>query len=295
MVKRNIIKDSMDGAIVEAKQEYTKQLCNVIKPVVYETIFDIYTHVVERTNDMDNILIEFQDALKDIPRWNADVITENVDNVLLNCTFFNDLLSVVFLSNVRILSAVRMNNSGKKKIKIVVPTNEKFIHEIFKNVAKNIYNNPYLYSIKKYDGNVTNNISEVFELINLTIEDTIRNLLPFQNIIESYVRQPEDEEEDIEELEDIQEDIQEDCVDEPVKHEPSTSMVNTNPIEDFEVEENVETNDKVMENFFGTDPEEVKDIQLGGTSIVSPPELSENVSKTSFFDDLDIPDPKKND
>lgn len=304
MGKKNVIKDSSDSVIVEAKQEYTRQLCNVVKPVVYESIFNTYTEVVTNTENIDNVLIEFQEALKQIPKWNSDVIAEHVNAVLESCSFFNDLLSVVFLSNVRILSAVRMNHSGKKKIKIVVPTNDKFIHEVFKNVAKNIYNDPYLFSIKRYNGNVTNNIREVFEVIDVTVRDTIRGLLPFQNIIESYVTQEDDEE--IEEEEEAYDN--DDAGDDPMTGGPVDTVDPDDDVRDEDDHEIGEedlpvdnTNkDTMMENFFGSDnttnndEEDLRNIPIGRSEdrrIASKNATAEN-PVPRFFDDEDTPDPK---
>ena len=314
MGRKNVIKDSSDSVIVEAKQEYTRQLCNVVKPVVYESIFNTYTEVVTNTENIDNVLIEFQEALKQIPKWNSDVIAEHVNAVLDSCAFFNDLLSVVFLSNVRILSAVRMNHSGKKKIKIVVPTNDKFVHEVFKNVAKNIYNDPYLFSIKRYNGNVTNNIREVFEVIDITVRDTIRGLLPFQNIIESYVTQQEDDDdEDQADGEDAAEDEEHVAEEEDDEDEHVDDPLTENPVDESEEPEfpdeepsHVDNKkDMMMENFFGSETknEELRNIPIGRGSDDAQPTAkdpsSTGVKSSSplpppprFFDDDDTPDPK---
>lgn len=316
MGRKNVIKDSSDSVIVEAKQEYTRQLCNFIKPVVYESIFNTYTEVVTNTENIDNVLIEFQEALKQIPKWNSDVITEHVNAVLESCSFFNDLLSVVFLSNVRILSAVRMNHSGKKKIKIVVPTNDKFVHEVFKNVAKNIYNDPYLFSIKRYNGNVTNNNREVFDVIDVTVRDTIRGLLPFQNIIESYVTQHEedDEEDQDDDVGDTEEDAiaaeEGDDADVPLTEDRPDHEVDDPEEPEFPDEEtHVDKKDTMMENFFGSETipknEELRSIPIGrGSDQDQPaaapkgPSSSHSGAKPSspppqrFFDDDDTPDPK---
>lgn len=297
MGKRNNMKDSSDGVLVEAKQEYTKQLCNILNPVVYETIFNIYTDVVSNTENMNNLLIEFQEALKQVPKWNADVISEQVNTILETCSFFNDLLSVVFLSNVKILTAVRMNKNGKKKVKVTVPSNEKFIHDIFKNVAKNIYNDPYLFSLKRYNGHVTNNIREVFDLIELTIIDTIRNALPFQNIIESYINQDDDE--------DVERDEDEDEKTTPPFHtnepysgreEPDDTAPDDTAPDDHDDDEDTDhilpstehekpSDDTLVNTFFGT-PEETKSIPIQSQN------RHEKSKKPQFFDDDDIPDPQ---
>jgi hypothetical protein len=304
MVRRNFTKDSSDGVIVEAKQEYTRQLCNVIKPVVYEAIFNVYTIVVTESENLDNVLVEFQEALKEIPKWNSDVINEQVNLITESCSFFNDLLSVVFLSNVRILTSVRMNHTGKKKIKIVVPANEKFIHEVFKNVAKNIFNDPYLFSIKKYHGNVTNNIREVFELIDGTIEDTIRNMLPFKNIIESYIHQTDEDEEEQPDEEESEDELKEDdftpdapvdadadADEDPMSDEPVDSEPVVGPDDISGSLSKEQQNETMMENFFGKPEEDadvLKTIPIGHQTKHAP-----QPQPPSFFDDSDTPDPKK--
>jgi hypothetical protein len=190
-----------------------------------------------------------------------------------------------------------MNRSGKKKIKIVVPTNDKFVHEVFKNVAKNIYNDPYLFSIKRYNGNVTNNIRDVFEVIDVTVRDTIRGLLPFQNIIESYVSQQEDDDDD-------EDDEEEDVVEEKSFVEP-THDENNNIYDNHEEEEeednaydsspkeDEETNkDTMMENFFGSNEDDtLRNIPIGK----SDESVTKSIPKSPpprFFDDEDTPDPK---
>ena len=313
MVKKNVVKEAGDGVIVEAKQEYTRQLCNILKPVVYESIFNTYTEVVTKTENINDILIEFQDALTQIPKWNSDVISEHVDMVTESCSFFNDLLSVVFLSNVRILTAVRMNQSGRKKIKIVVPSNEKFVHEVFKNVAKNIYHDPYLFSMKKYNGNVTNNIREVFEVIDVTIQDTIRGLLPFQNIIESYINQTNEDEEDdpitpdggdMEDSEDrdpIEDGVRllDDLPVDETHKEDNDPLMDDEPLLDGEgarTDSEHRDKDTLMENFFGNPEQEPEQETLRNIPIGKQTDSDTVKTPASapprFFDDEDVPDPK---
>jgi len=54
-------------------------------------------------------------------------------------------------------------------------------------VSRTIYNDPFTFSNKRYNGNVLRNMNEVLPLIELSIEDTIRDMLPIQNILESYL------------------------------------------------------------------------------------------------------------
>jgi hypothetical protein len=180
-------RDTNLGIIVEAKQQYTKQLMNIMKPIIYEEIFELYTRSIETCENPNDLLICFQNELKQVPKWNSDVIKEATQKVLDACSYFNDLITAVFLSNVRILTSVKLGSSKKRKVKLVVPTNETFVHKVYVNVSKSIYNDPFTFSNKRYQGNVLRNMNDVFPLIEVSIEDTIRDMLPIQNILESYL------------------------------------------------------------------------------------------------------------
>ena len=188
--------------VVEAKKEYTKQLCMILQPIVYEHIFSLYINVLETCENPKDVLMHFQKELQKIPKWNSDEITQRTNQVLDVCGFLSDLITMVFYANVRILSSVKIKTSGKnKKLKMVVPSNETFMHSVYKRVAKSIYNNPFLFSIQKNSGNVTNNINDVFVIIQHEIEDTIRDMLPMKTILESLsMHESDDEEEPEEEL-----------------------------------------------------------------------------------------------
>ena len=95
------------------------------------------------------------------------------------------MITAVFISNVKILTSVKLNKI-KKKVKIVIPPNNKFIAKAFTNCAKNVYNDPYLFSPTKYK-DVENNILDVYKVITYSIEDTIRDMLPIENILQSYI------------------------------------------------------------------------------------------------------------
>lgn len=185
MVK-NIKSSKEDTPLVAAKQIYTDQLIGCILPVVYEGLLTLYSGAVEQAETQDDILYLFQQELKNVPKWNSDVIRTETKRIEESCDFFNDLLTAVFVSNVRILSSVKLGNKKTKKVNITVPTNDSFVHSIYMNCAKQIYTNPYLYSINQYDP-ITDNTTEVYAIIEKATLDTIRNLLPLKSILESFL------------------------------------------------------------------------------------------------------------
>lgn len=187
MMKKNKHDSGLNlGIIVEAKNEYTAQLTNVLKPLVYSGLLSMYESAIQVSESDDMILYHFQKELKNVPKWNNEVIKEETNRVLEECSYFNELITAVFLSNVRILTSVKIGRVNKK-FQLVVPTNDSFIHQVYMHVSKSIYDNPYLFSLKKLNGNITNNIHDVFETIEASVLDTIRRMLPIKNILASYV------------------------------------------------------------------------------------------------------------
>jgi hypothetical protein len=304
-------RDTNLGIIVEAKQQYTKQLMNIMKPIIYEELFDIYTRSVEDCENQNDLLICFQNELKQVPKWNSDVIKAATSKIMDSCSYFNDLITAVFLSNVRILTSVKLGSNKKRKVKLVVPTNETFVHKVYVNVSKAIYNDPFTFSNKRYSGNVLRNMNDVFPLIETSIEDTIRDMLPIQSILESYLGDTMNESESESESEspDGEEDLNE--VDPSSEEyldnksqagEEDYSPVNESPADEEAyppVNESLAAESPVTENdFFAKPKEEIKDITLGRPNLE--PTLERTVEQTNpitdkepvkrpqtFFDDVD--------
>ena len=174
------------GIIVEAKHEYTKQLCNVIRPVVYESLLTMYNRAVNHSENTNDILYHFQKELIKTPSWNGHVIKEEAERIIASCSYFNELITAVFLSNVRILSSVKLGNKNKK-FQLVIPTNENFVHTVYIKVCKKVYDNPYLFSLKRYNNNITNNMADTFDVIDECVVHAVRDMLPIKNILESYI------------------------------------------------------------------------------------------------------------
>lgn len=278
------------GIIVEAKHEYTKQLCNVIRPAVYDTLLVMYDQAVNASESTNDILYHFQKELMKAPTWNSNVIKEETDKILGSCSYFNELITAVFLSNVKILSSVKLG-SKNKKFQLVIPTNENFVHNVYVKVCKKVYDNPYLFSLKKYNNNIMNNMSDTFDLIDECTVHAVRDMLPIKNILESYISKEheysESDSEGSEGSEDEEEPYEEEpVVEEPVAEEPATE-------EDSVEEEPEEVHASVMDNLFEEPPEvETKEISLGQQP--EKPHVAEDPSKDPSKDPIspDIsPDP----
>lgn len=172
------------NVLVEAKKEYLNQLCLIMAPFIIEAFEDMYEEA-EKLSKGRNILIQYQTLLKMVQEWSDSIIKGHADNHINSCSWFSDLLAAVFVSFVKILSSVRLKTENKK-ISIKLPTTEYFIHKCYINVAKDLYKDPWVYhnEMSKYERD-----DILTKRITIAIEATIKELIPVQQILKTYMSQ----------------------------------------------------------------------------------------------------------
>jgi hypothetical protein len=172
------------NVLVEAKKEYLGQMCLIMCPAMIEVFQEIYGEAV-KTAKGKQVLIMFQKLLKEVPNWSNAMSKRHSDNITDRCSWFSDLLAAVFVACTKILSAVRLK-ADNKKIALKLPTEEVFIQTCYNNVAKDLYKDPYIFHEEQSeyarDENLTARIS-------LCIENTVKELIPVQQILQTYMSQ----------------------------------------------------------------------------------------------------------
>ena len=99
--------------LVEAKREYMEQLSILICPVMID-VFDAMYQEAHTLSKNRKVLIMFQKLLKDVPEWSETMAKQHTDTIADRCAWFKDLVAAVFVSSVKILSAVRLSKDNKK-------------------------------------------------------------------------------------------------------------------------------------------------------------------------------------
>lgn len=172
------------NVLVEAKKEYLGQMCLIMCPAMIDVFQEIYGEAV-KTAKGKQVLIMFQKLLKEVPNWSNAMSKRHSDNITDRCSWFGDLLAAVFVACTKILSAVRLK-ADNKKIALKLPTEEVFIQTCYNNVAKDLYKDPYIFHEEQSeylrDENLTTRIS-------LCIENTVKELIPVQQILQTYMSQ----------------------------------------------------------------------------------------------------------
>lgn len=172
------------NVLVEAKREYTNQLCLIMIPHLITTFQDMYEEAVRESKNRKP-LIMFQKYLKEVPNFSSSMSQKHASEITARCGWFNDLLAAVFVSSVKILSSVRLRPDTGKKISVKVPTEEVFVQSVLNACAKNLYRDPYIYheQMSEYDRD-----DQLTKRYTTAIEDTIKDLLPVQQILSTYMQ-----------------------------------------------------------------------------------------------------------
>ena len=176
--------------LTEIKKEYTIQLVNMLTPSIYEGINSIYSEVKNTAKDGHELKI-FQGFLSKIPGWNETIINEEasrIKKVTQNSDILDDLIKAVIQSNVLLLTNTDLSDKQKvlKDFNLNLNYN-KFIHNIYIEVAKVFYNYPFLFFDKVPALEYKKNQLKAHKLIKEGIEEAIRKMLPLQLILKKYL------------------------------------------------------------------------------------------------------------
>jgi len=184
--------DADPRVLIEAKDEYTKQLMNLLIDPIFQRIKLLY-----QTSQLEcdkikcgDYLKSFQLSLKQIPKWNQDIIDKEYNKIasITDSDWLDKLVQAVFLANAKILSSVRLGKS-KKKVQINIPTAKVFTHKCYIETARSFYQNPFLFSHKVTEKKQLKNQKIANEIIKESIEEAIRKLVPIRDILNEYLKE----------------------------------------------------------------------------------------------------------
>ena len=170
--------------LVEARREYLGQLCIIMCPAMIEVFQDMYDEATKLSKGRKT-LIMYQKLLKEVPNWSNAMSKQHADNITNRCAWYSDLLAAVFVACTKILSAVRLK-ADNKKIALKLPSNEVFIQSCYNNVAKDLYKDPYIFHEEQNEYVRDELLNKRFSAC---IEATVKELIPVQEILQTYMTQ----------------------------------------------------------------------------------------------------------
>jgi hypothetical protein len=300
----------MINLLIETKNEYTIHLSNILAPLIYDGFQSIYKKALT-ISESNDILKIYQDFLKQIPEWNENTInieTNRITETTKSKEWLTELISATLKSNLVVLT-FNPNSSKKNKIDSNLYKNikiNKFIHKVYIECAREIWNNPYLLYHEYPPIEIKRNQRDCIIIIKDCIKESIRKILQeyFKNILQIYLG------------EDLEENIDNNNFNETISEIDKRNIIkiakkdleinNFLCINDNEDEDDDDDNDnnnqlnksnnnsdktigsKILDIINGSKPNQnnksIKNIpnSISDTSIINKSNLNENISTTSI-------------
>jgi len=175
--------DNNLNVLVEAKKELLNQLSSTILPSALDCMDSLYAESKVETQGR-NTLKAFQEKLAKIPQWNNYQIDSEVGKCVDRCGgCLDEMTAACFVATVKIISSVRLSKDSRK-VSLKIPTNDVFVLGVYTNVAKRIYEDPYIYQevVSRNDRR-----KDLLKRMDGVVEETVKEMLPINQILKTYL------------------------------------------------------------------------------------------------------------
>lgn len=186
------------NVLSEAKNEYSSRLVTILTPLIVEgikSIFDEAFKLCLENDEEEKYLMTFQNFLSRVPKWNETIIQEETTRIVKksNCEYLEDLLTCVHITQLKILTSIRVSQK-QKKIDIDIPKLNIFIHKCYISFARKLYSNVYLFEKDILPLSYQKNMREAELMCQESILNVIRENMPIETILRAYIDETVDEE-----------------------------------------------------------------------------------------------------
>ena len=238
---------------------YCQEFIVKCAPIFIQGFNSIYKNTIKKCSKKKFLLKEFQEALESVPLWNTKIIENEYSRFKFasNCSWLEDLIKVAFIELTEMIS-----NGNAKYVELNIPKGDVFVHKCYINIAREIWRKPQLFYHDYSTIEKKCNEEEIHSIVERVIGETIRNELPLQNIVDTYLHKSEEKRESVEvvhkggsydnftkvNIDDYNEDV-EIVVDAEDDEEDDVEDTNDDDVvEDTNKETNEDTNDDVVED-----------------------------------------------
>lgn len=179
------------ASLQESRNEWCARLVNILAPMMSEgfrSIFDEAWKLCEQNNETSKYLMTFQNFLSRVPKWNATIIAQETQRIIdrSGCGYLADLVTCVHIIQLKSLTCMRVG-SKQKKVDIDIPQLNDFIHKVYVHCARKLYTNVYLFERGIPPLSTQKNGREIEIIIKECILDSIRESIPLEIILKTYM------------------------------------------------------------------------------------------------------------
>jgi hypothetical protein len=178
-------------SLQESRNEWCARLVNILAPMTAEgfrSIFDEAWKLCEQNNETGKYLMTFQNFLSRVPKWNATIIEQETQRIVdrSGCGYLADLVTCVHIIQLKSLTCMRVG-CKQKKVDIDVPQLNDFVHKVYVHCARKLYTNVYLFERGIPPLSTQKNMREIEIIIKECILDSIRESIPLEMILKTYM------------------------------------------------------------------------------------------------------------
>jgi hypothetical protein len=130
----------------------------------------------------------FQNFLSRVPKWNSTIINTECARIkeTSSCNYLEELIACVHVVQLKSLTCMRVGMKNKK-INVDVPKATEFIHNAYIHAARKLYANMYLYEKTANTLATQRNRREVELIVKECILNAMRDSIPIEKLIRSYM------------------------------------------------------------------------------------------------------------
>ena len=174
-----------------AKGHLRDHLGYLIVPPIAEGFWSIQksaAELCERNRTPDQVIRTLQNMFTKIPDWSDVTLSTEVERIqtVTKCSYLDDLVMGVFIAYMKAFASLN-RSSSELSIDFDRPTLTKFIHEVYVQSARKLWQVAYLFKTTGVTAEVQARArQEVETIINQCLEQVIRGFLPWDSITKKY-------------------------------------------------------------------------------------------------------------
>jgi len=177
--------------LYESRNDFAARLVNLLTPQMihgFQTMFDEAWKLCAESDEKDKYLMTFQNFLSRVPKWNSTIISTECARIkeASSCNYLEDLIACVHVVQLKSLTCMRVGMKNKK-INIDVPKATDFIHNAYIHCARKLYANMYLYEKNNNSLTTQRNRREIELIVKECILNAMRETIPIEKLIRSYM------------------------------------------------------------------------------------------------------------
>lgn len=193
--------DFVISNLQESRNEWCTRLVSIMSPLVIEgfrSIFKESWKMCVENDELNKYLMTYQELLVRVPKWNNDIISQERKRIIerSGCNYLEDLITCVHIIQLKVLTCIRVGNK-QKQIDISIPKLDDFIHKVYVNCARKIYQNVYLFENNINSLQQQKNHRELELIVQEGIMIAIRESIPTESIIRAYMDEAVEQEDEV--------------------------------------------------------------------------------------------------